>query len=245
MATGVICMFHIGRAGSTVLGDLLNQHPSFGWDSEIYAPQQRLWDGRGDPVMLMRQRAALLPRRWYGFEFKAFHVRLVGRTLSELVTAYRSGGNARFIVLRRVNTLRKIVSTAVARGTGRFHLFGQSTAPRQPDAVSRVRIDPRMHFIDGETRPLVEFLAGFDRFHALLDELLLADETLRLSYEDDILPDPLHAYRTACGWLGEEPIPVVTRFARTTPFPLRQVLENFEEVALALDGTPWAWMLDG
>ncbi len=238
-------MFHIGRAGSTVLANMLNQHPSIGWDGEIYAPTQRLWHGQGDPVLLMRQRAALLPRRWYGFEVKAFHVRLVGKTLGDLVVAYRAGGSARFIVLRRENTLRKIVSTAVARVTGRFHLFGQFAPPPDPDAVVRVRIDPHAHYIDGETRPLVEFLEGFDRFHASLDEILASDDPLRLSYEADILADPQRAYRAACRFLGEEPVPVLMRFARTTPFPLREVIENYDEVALALEGTRWAWMLAG
>jgi hypothetical protein len=245
MAAGILSMFHIGRAGSTVLGDMLNQHPSIGWDSEIYATKRRLWLGQGDPVALVQRRATLLRKRWYGFEVKAFHVRLIGWTLGDLVDAYRAGGPARFMVLRRENTLRKIVSTAVARVTGRFHLAGQSAAPPVPAAMVRVRIDPHAHFIDGETRPLVEFLESFDRFHGSLDEILASDDPLRLSYEADILGDPQRAYRATCRWLGEEPVPVVMRFARTTPFPLREVIENYDDVARALEGTRWAWMLGG
>ncbi len=33
---GCVAMFHVGRSGSTVLGDLLDQHPDIFWDSEIY-----------------------------------------------------------------------------------------------------------------------------------------------------------------------------------------------------------------
>ena len=33
-----IAMFHAGRSGSTVLGDLLNQNPQIFWDSEIFQP---------------------------------------------------------------------------------------------------------------------------------------------------------------------------------------------------------------
>ena len=36
-------MFHPGRCGSTVLGNLLNQHPSIEWDGEIYEPQGRFY----------------------------------------------------------------------------------------------------------------------------------------------------------------------------------------------------------
>ena len=245
MAAAIICMFHIGRAGSTVLGDMLNQHPSIGWEGEIYGPKRQLWHGEGDPARFAWQRAASLPRRWYGFEFKAFHVRFIDRTLEELVAAYRAGGTARFVILRRENTLRKIVSTAVARATGQFHRVGRTAAPPEPGAPVRVRIDPHAHFIDRETRPLVEFLEGFDRFHAAIDAILAADAPLRLGYETDVLGDPQLAYRATCAWLGEEPVPVVMRFARTTPFPLRDVIENYGEVAAALEGTRWAWMLDG
>ena len=245
MAAAIISMFHIGRAGSTVLGDMLNQHPSIGWGGEIYGVKRQLWHGQGDPARFAWQRATMLPKRWYGFEVKRPHIDAVRQPLGDLVAGYRAGGPVRFIILRRENTLRKIASTSVARATGRFHLFGPTAAPSNPDAPVRVRIDPQAHFIDGEVRPLVGFLEAFDRFHESLDELLAADDPLRLSYEADILGDPQRAYRATCEWLEEEPVPVVTRFARTTPFPLRDVIENHDEVARVLEGTRWAWMLTG
>ena len=33
---GKIAMFHIGRSGSTVVANLLNNHPKILWDGEIY-----------------------------------------------------------------------------------------------------------------------------------------------------------------------------------------------------------------
>lgn len=245
MADAILSMFHIGRAGSTVLGDMLNQHPSIGWDGEIYHSNHQLWHGQGDPAGLARRRAAMLPKRWYGFEVKENHLQAVGETLGDLVAAYRVGGPARFMILRRENTLRKIVSTAVARVTGRFHRVDPNGAPPDPDAPVRVRIDPHAHAIGRKAAPLVDYLERFDRFHAAIDEILAADDPLRLCYEIDILGDPQRAYRATCAWLGEQPVPVIVRFARTTPFPLRDVIENFDEVAKALEGTRWAWMLAG
>jgi hypothetical protein len=245
MATAIIPMFHLGRVGSTVLGDMLNQHPAIGWGSEIYAARWRLWHGQGDPSEFIWRHASQHPRRWFGFEVKRPHLRVVQRGLGDLVAGYRAGGTARFIILRRENTLRKIASTAVARATGRFHLHGGEGAPPQPHTPVRVRIEPNAHFIDGETRPLVEFLEVFDRFHASLDEVLADDDPLRLGYETDVLDDPRRAYHTICAWLGEEAVPVTLRYTRTTPFPLRDVIENYDEVAAALHGTRWAWMLSG
>ena len=31
-------MFHIGRCGSTVVSELLNQHSKIHWESELYTP---------------------------------------------------------------------------------------------------------------------------------------------------------------------------------------------------------------
>jgi hypothetical protein len=245
MAAGLICMLHLGRAGSTVLGDLLNQNPYVSWDAEIYGPMRKLWNGEGDPVQLMLARAAKVQHGLYGFEFKAYHALLVKRTLADMIGAYRDAGVDRFIVLRRENSLRKVASTAVARITGRFHRTGTSAPPAQPDKPTRIRIDPEAHFIDSETRPLVEFLDGFDRFFDELDGLLDQSEVLKLTYEGDIAEDPQVAYRKVCRWLNIAPHPVTMRFAVTTPFPLREVIDNYDEVARALRGTKWEWMLEG
>jgi hypothetical protein len=198
MAAVILALLRIGRVGSTVLGDMLNQHPSIAWGGEIYGTEWRRRHACDDPAGFAWRRAAMLPKRWYGFEVKRPHVDGIPQTLGELVAGYRAGGPVRFIVLRRENTFRKIASTAVARATGRLHLFGPTTAPRTHDFPVRVRINPQAHFIDGELRPLVDFLERFDRFHASLDELPAADASLRLSYETDLLGDPQRAYRAAC-----------------------------------------------
>lgn len=44
LRSGNIVMFHIGRSGSTVLGDLLDQHSSVYWDGEIYQSFYRAWE---------------------------------------------------------------------------------------------------------------------------------------------------------------------------------------------------------
>ena len=238
-------MLHLGRSGSTVLGDLLDQHPYVKWDAEIYGPMRKLWNGAGDPVQLMLNRAAAVPRGLYGFEFKAYHAILVGRSLAEMIAAYRAAGVGKFVVLRRENTLRKVASTAVARVTGRFHRTGRDRPPPAPDTPTRVRIDPQAHFLDSETRPLVEFLEGFERFFEELDVLLADADVLKLSYEADIAADPVVAYRRTCRWLDIAPMPPVMRFAVTTPFPLTEVIENYEEVVAALSGTRFQWMLEG
>ena len=40
---GNIFMLHIGRVGSTVLADLLNQHSQIHWDGEFYPKQHKYY----------------------------------------------------------------------------------------------------------------------------------------------------------------------------------------------------------
>jgi hypothetical protein len=65
-----------------------------------------------------------------------------------------------------------------------------------------------------------------------------------LTYEDDVLEDPTRAYSKICEFLGVPPGPAPQiRHARTTPFGLREVVENYLEVEQHLSGTPFARML--
>lgn len=47
-----------------------------------------------------------------------------------------------------------------------------------------------------------------------------------------------------CRFLGIAPAPVGVRYARTNPFPLRELLLNYEDVASSLRPTEHAWMLE-
>ena len=91
---GSVAMFHIGRSGSIVLGDMLNQHPRVVWDREIYAPRRLGWEEETamkpgdltvDPAKLLRRRMALAGKRYYGFEAKFFHLELAGVGLSDYI----------------------------------------------------------------------------------------------------------------------------------------------------------------
>jgi hypothetical protein len=67
---------------------------------------------------------------------------------------------------------------------------------------------------------------------------------LKLTYEDDIMQDPVKTSIQVCEFLGISPAPAVIRYTRSTPFPLRDVVANFREVETALAGTEFAWMLN-
>ena len=66
---------------------------------------------------------------------------------------------------------------------------------------------------------------------------------LQLTYEEHISIDPTVGYRAVCDFLGLQAPPVVMRLRKTNPFPLQDIVQNWDEVVDALSGTEYAWML--
>ncbi|MEN8239769.1 MAG: hypothetical protein ABFR53_11285, partial [Actinomycetota bacterium] len=76
-----------------------------------------------------------------------------------------------------------------------------------------------------------------------LRELLPPSDTLWLTYEDDIERDPSIAYRRVCGLFGVTPSDSEPALAQTNPFPMEEIIDNYDEIYELLDGTEYAWML--
>jgi len=230
-------MFHVGRSGSRVLASLLDQHPRIFWDGEVFEPNSGLWEPGRDAWPLLRRRMRLAGRSFYGFEAKFFHARLVGTTLPVFVERLFDLGFDRFVVLRRRNTLRKVVSS--------IRLHEEKRSHRRPGEATlhRIRVEVDDVRIDRDARPLVAYLEDYERGFEALDRLLAGRSVLKLNYEDDIADDPRRAYRRCCEFLDLEPLPVDVAYGRTNPFPLGEMVINLPEVEKALRGTPFEWML--
>jgi hypothetical protein len=143
-----------------------------------------------------------------------------------------------FILLERQNYLRKIVSSVVAEKIGKYHLRTDSN----PELV-RVKIEIDELDLDYDRKPLLDHLRGF-RDDILNCQRLMNDRRfLKLTYEHDIMPDPVKTSVRVSKFLGVPPITGIIRYHRSTPFPLRDIILNVPEVEAALAGTEFAWML--
>ncbi len=236
-----LAMLHVGRCGSTVVGRMLDEHPDIDWDREIFEPHRRAElgvPGNLAPEPLIRQRKGQTPLH-YGFETKylqSHHLGRLGLSLPDYISMLGDLGFDRFVALHRRNYLRRVVSGAVGRASGTWHRSQGSATP-----VS-IRLDPaRVPF--GRPKRLLdvfhELTAGERALHALLPE----DGTLWLTYEDDIARDPSVAYRRICDLFDVTPIDSEPALSPTNPFPLTEILENYDEIAELLTGTEYAWML--
>lgn len=236
---GHVLMLHNGRSGSTLLGDMLDQHDEIFWDGETIEKQlhriearrqvgfENLWGeidldrGVEEIAERMRKRAG---GKIFGTEVQDYHVLMMGTDIRQFIRRLKALGFTRFVFLER-NYMRKIASTVVATKRGKFHLKSGQRLKR-----TKVRINPERVYIGHRFRTLKQVLNQYRDFRtAALDELR-HDKLLHLQYEKDIKFGPEVAARRACEFLDLPLHEPDINFRKTTNVPLGDVIENIEEV---------------
>lgn len=245
---GNIVMIHLGRSGSTVLADLLEQHPKIYWGAEIYNRIFRHWVKEGKeeiesfpyhPIDFLRKDMLLALHRYYGFEIKPFHLKLINLTPESFLQHLDKLNYTHFIVLDRKNRMRKIISSILAHtNKDKYHIKNTKDSSKKA-----INIDVQNVCIDFECKPLIEFLTDYDKQMNTFRQLLDGKKILYLSYEEHIQDDPTNAYIQTCDFLNIKPRKVNVRLSRTNPFPVKDMIENFDEVSQHLKGSPFEWML--
>jgi len=243
-------MFHIGRCGSTVVSDLLGQHPDVHWASELYEPIFGKWrrDNAGievvgempaDAIDILRKNSWQAIHHSYGFEMKPYHFRLIGYEQEDFLQYLEAMGFTHYIILDRKNRLRKIVSSIIAHQKGGYHTDGKISA-----RLKSVHINLNKVEIDFDSKPLLDYLRDYDKQFSELESSLTNKRLLKLTYEDDIQDDPEIAYSRICDFLNIKRKPVAVNLSKTNPFPLSDMIENIGELENVLSGTPYEWMLN-
>ena len=243
--SGVV-IWHVGRCGSSVLGQCLNQHPAIQEDNEIlnrWMPQHRgdqplpeleaalesVYRGRRKPVQIVEIKF-----------LAAQHPGLFGLDSLALADRLSPYGWQRHVVLERANLLRRMVSHCIGQQTQRFHLSVCEAKP-EPQAIT---LPLEAITVGLETRSLLDWLnimsAGY---HQLRQGLAKRGGYLDVIYEKHLQSDPLVGYRLICEDLGLPVVSVNVRLQRTNPYPLEALIVNFEELHSLLAPTVHGWML--
>jgi hypothetical protein len=247
---GKIAMVHLGRSGSTVLANLLREHPRICWRAELYNPIFLNWEEMNngmetvgempvDAVEYLRNDMKKALHRYYGFEIKPFHFRLINYEPEDYFKILDSLGFSHFVLLERKNRLRKIVSSLIAHENKMRYHVGSDVNLK----VRKVRVDVDSIAIDFDRKPLLDFLEDYDNQVKRVEELLAGRNSLRIIYEEHIQSNPKIAYNMMCDFLHLKPGDPEVNLSRTNPFPVSQMIENYEEVGNVLSGTPYEWML--
>lgn len=241
-----IALFHQGRCGSTILGDLLDQHTDIVWASEIFEDLKKEWNLMtmtiNEMSLILNLKAYRHKTKFFGFETKTlpeYHLDLMKniRDVSHYIEFLIQNNFSKFIILKRKNYLRRAVSDLIGQKTDIWH--SNTTNVK----VITVKIDITKYRIGNTFKPLLQHFYDLDRHYEFLQNSLIDHELLLLSYEDDIMKDPFIAYRKSCEFIGVDTQHPMIRFSRTNPFPITQMVENFNELRKALQNTPYEWML--
>lgn len=236
----LLAVLHGGRCGSTVLGELLDQHDQIRWGGELFFDVHRKVSGFRPTAAWIRTVIELAASRQgdgvFGFETQRVHLRytFAAMPVAAYIELLESVGVRDFVLLQRRNLLRSVVSVLVARRTG----VGHAVAAQ---AVQRLRIDVADPWGAGEAT-LAGLLEQMDRFYAEVAEALRPRRHLVLTYEEDLERDPQVGYRRVCEFLGLPPQAASARLVPTNPYPLGSLVDNLDEVAAHLRATPYAWM---
>jgi hypothetical protein len=243
--TGVV-IWHVGRCGSSVLGQCLNQHPAIQEDNEIlnrWMPQQRgdqplpeletaletVRSGRRKPVQIVEIKF-----------LAAQHPGLFGLDPLALADRLSAYGWQRHVVLERSNLLRRMVSHCIGQQTRRFHLSASEAKP-DPQAIT---LPLEAITVGLETRSLLDWLDIMTLGYGELRQGLgMKGGYLDVIYEKHLQSDPLVGYRLICEDLGLPAVNVRVGLQRTNPYPLEALIVNFEELNTLLAPTVHGWML--
>ncbi len=248
-----IVMFHFGRSGSSVLADMLNQHPAIHWDNEIYEYQTKLIEKklgyfkygdaqcRYDPITVLRDRIKLHSDTHYGFEVKFNHLEHCDIEIADYLAEIDRMGIDKYITLERKNILRKIVSSLVAEKTNVWHVKDGKEGPKGKITIccDALKVERK----EGSLLELLDhYTKHFNQLYALLEKSDI--EVLKLTYEDDIEADPGVGFNKAIAFFGLSPFRAKARLKKTNPYPLSSIVENIDEVRAYLKNTPYAWMVE-
>jgi LPS sulfotransferase NodH len=243
---GNVAMFHTGRCGSTVLGNLLNQNPEISWVGEVFEDMQKRYRKyrwrKEKPLKILEIIMYSSECRYFGFETKSMkeqHLRLhwIDMNLIDYIGALCQLGFKHFIILKRRNYLKRAMSATVGFKSGIWHQKKDET-----NNPIQINIEINNFKIGNTSKHLLQHFRDLDQHYLELNSILEKKCLLNLIYEDDIQDNPISAYNKICDFLKIEPVPVEIRRKKTNPFKMSEVIKNFDEVKETLRNTKYEWM---
>ena len=241
------CCFHFGRCGSTLLGNMLRDHPDVTWAGEVFhALHENEIDIRAiqDPFQMLLGPMRESNRRAFGFETKFQHLDSNGLDISfeEYLTQLQSLNFDRFIVLRRKNYLRQAVSVARGQLTKTWHVAPEIAKP----VFKPFRLDPTKIGLGGTDRELVDCFQYLDGVYQKTAEIFtrLKIDCLDLCYEDDLEIDPIIGFQKVANFLKLSSTDPEVSLQKLEARVLTEIISNYDEIRNSLVETQYSWMCE-
>ena len=258
-----------------------SQYWGLHWASELYEPIIAKWKEENqqefaylakeqivkNPIEILKNSMNETTKPYYGVVVKPFHFTIANSSTMEFLNQSFLLNFTYFILIRRKNSLRIIVSDKVARKKNTWHSCGEDIAklekihlplnqhkPLVKRILETIRLPLNQHkplvkrILEtirlplNQHKPLVKRIRNSEKQMQEVETLLAGKNVLNLTYEDDIEQDPQKAYRSICEFVNMEATKASVNYNKTNPFPLKDIIENFAEVKAALHNTPYEWM---
>lgn len=238
-----VAVFHIGRCGSTVLGQMLQSHPDIFWGSELFNisyfkfSREKKYSIVKDIINNNRNRRVT---KVYGFEtryLKGQHLSIdkLDIPLNQYIDILKQLGFNYFIILHRKNLLRHAISFQVARKNSKWHIRNEVKKPTEIE----LSLSQNIH---GKNLNLLDSFKKTEQARDTLNKILIDEKLLNLVYEEDIMINPLVAYKKVCSFLNLNNNNPEIRLTRTNPFQITEILKNDNIVLSKLENTSYEWM---
>ena len=216
-------IFCLGRSGSNLLSDLLDQHPDVFCDGEVfgYLSKVRL----SDPKRFLRQRSRITGNEMYGCKVKVYDLTgsqgmLVPHARDLIVELCQQGW--KIIHLRRHDIFRQALSSLVAEHRNVYHHVKGKDGSVEPMTLDA----------DSMTWRLKQLLAYADQE----DYVLRGLDHIRLDYEQDLMQGERHqaTLDRVLDHLGLNRIEARTKFVRTSSDDPSTYIANYVEFVSVL-----------
>lgn len=224
-----VVMFHPGRCGSTAIGTLLNQNPKVKWMGEAFKKsyEKHNWI-REDPYNFIKFRRKICTSSVFGVEIVTEKL-LKKLNREEPIKSFKNIGFGSFVLLKRLNLLSRLVSSLVAEKIGMWNTKKHLETPKVK--------------IPHDKDQLIKQFEKYESFYKKIENNSASDETLILTYEEDVRESPKVAYRKICKFLGIEITNVETKTKKLNKGHISERIENAQEVENMLRNTKYEWMI--
>lgn len=216
-----------GRAGSSLLVDLLNSHPQMHCDSEILRYRIPFLK------MFLNGRSKINSHKTYGFKLKLNHLIDAQKiTQPEIFLRDLQQAGWKIIYLERKNQLRRIISWYVAKERG--------------DAEYRIDQGPlKLQQVVVDSNRLVQDLEQKEAASNMEKEVLKDIPHLKICYEEDLLNEALHqtTLNRIFDFLNLDAVPVGTELQKICADSLNHIIANYDEMAQVIGQTKYAHFL--
>ncbi len=225
-------IFAQGRTGSSLLTDLLNNHPNIKCDREILNVAH---EGKKlFPAFYVKSKAKTSKEDIYGFKVKIYQLYKDGSKLHQnvdpkefITNLYKS--DWKIIYLKRDNIFRQVISSLVAKSKGKYHHTNESEL-----TLPKTKIKPDI---------LLERIRAREKYLCDEKEVLKTIPHLEISYEKDLLKDKGKIMDKIFEYLEVHPYPVKTNLIRTSKDDLQDYIVNYKEIKDYISKTTYARFL--